>query len=160
MSAPAAELALTGQVVDQADLLDAETEAALSQKIVEAERKYGPQMVVVTVKSLGTKPIEEFTRDLGNSWGIGDKNRDDGLLLLVAPNERRVRIEVGYGLEGSFSDTFCQTVIDEILLPQFQNQNFQAGIAAGVDQLIGKMKAVPTLPANDNDSAQSSKDAA
>jgi uncharacterized protein len=94
--------ALNGRVVDDANLLDLEIETLLNGELEETERQYGHQFVVVTVQSLQGKSIDEYGLTLGNAWGIGDKKRNDGLILLIAPNERRVRIEVGYGLESSF----------------------------------------------------------
>lgn len=157
---PKAAMQLTGRVVDAANILDTETEKQLAAKLAFAEKQYGPQMVVVTTPSLGGRRIEDYSFDLGNAWGVGDAKRDDGLLLVVAPNERRVRIEVGYGLEGSFSDVFSKKILDETILPQFSAGDLQAGIVVGVDRMIEKMKAVPTLPLNDNEMPVAKKDAA
>jgi uncharacterized protein len=153
-STPQAALPLTGRIVDAADVLDAETEKQLAAKLAFAETHYGPQMVVVTTPSLNGRSIEDYSLDLGRNWGIGDARRDDGLLLVVAPNERQVRIEVGYGLEGSFSDAFSKKILDETILPKFGAGDLQSGIVAGVDRMIQKMKAVPTLQANDNETPE------
>jgi uncharacterized protein len=143
-------LELTGRVVDAANLLTPETEARLTAKLAAAENDFGPQMVVATTPSLGGRKIEAYSLDLARAWAIGDKKRNDGLILLVAPNERKVRIEVGLGLEGSFSDAFAQTILEENILPLFKGSEFDAGVEAGVDRMINKMKAAPTLPSNDN----------
>jgi uncharacterized protein len=143
-------LKLTGRVVDAANLLAPETEARLTAKLEAAEKAYGPQMVVATTPSLGGREIEAYSIDLARAWAIGDKKRNDGLVLLIAPTERMVRIEVGYGLEGSFSDAFAKSILDHNILPLFKGGQFDAGVEAGVDRIIAKMKAVPTLPANDN----------
>jgi uncharacterized protein len=159
-SNPKAALPLTGQVVDAANILDAETEKQLTAKLASAETQFGPQMVVVTTPSLQGRSIEDYSYDLGNAWGVGDAKRDDGLLLVIAPNERKVRIEVGYGLESSFSNAFAKNILDETILPKFGAGDLQAGIVAGVDRIIDKMKAVPTLPVNDNEMPIAKEDAA
>jgi uncharacterized protein len=153
-------LPLTGRVVDAANILDAETEAQLTAKLDVVEKLYGPQMVVVTTGSLDGRSIEDYSLDLGNAWALGDAKRDDGLLLVIAPNERMVRIEVGYGLESSFSDMFARKILDETILPQFSAGDLQAGIVAGVDRIIEKMRAAPTLPINDNEKPEAKEDAA
>jgi uncharacterized protein len=155
-----AALPLTGRVVDAANILDTEIEKQLTTKLAFAETHYGPQMVVVTTPSLAGRRIEDYAFELGNAWGIGNAKREDGLLLLIAPNERQVRIEVGYGLEGSFSDVFSKKILDEMILPKFSAGDLPAGIVAGVDRMIEKMKAVPTLPVNDNELPKTKEDAA
>ena len=147
---PKAALPLTGRVVDAANILDAETEKRITGQLALAEKQQGPQLVVVTTPSLNGRRIQDYSLDLARAWGIGDAKRNDGLLLVVAPNEREVRIEVGYGLEASFSDTYSKKILDEAIIPAFRAGNLQAGIVAGVDQMIAKMRAAPTLPINDN----------
>jgi uncharacterized protein len=150
----------TGRVVDEAGLLDLESENALNDKLESTQRLLGPQLVVVTVNSLGGKSIEEFGMALGNKWGVGDKKRDDGMILLVAPNERRVRIEVGFGLEQLFPNEICQAIIDETILPHFVAGRMQEGIVDAIDRIVGRMKAAKTLPANDNALADKLEDVA
>lgn len=133
--------ALTGRVVDEADLLTPSDEQALNVKLSALEREMGPQFVVVTVTSLGGRPIEQYGVQLGRRWGIGDKERDDGLLLIVAPNERKARIEVGYGLEKRVTDPFAAKVMREQLLPRFREGDFRGGIAAGSDALIARLRS-------------------
>lgn len=148
-------LELTGRVVDAADLLDDATEERITAKLEEAERDYGPQLVVATTPSLNGQSISDYTIDLARSWGIGHKARNDGLVLLVAPVERRVRIEVGYGLEGTITDEFAADVLNKDVLPAFREDQMAKGIEAGVDRLIAQMKRSPTILTNDpaNDSA-------
>ena len=157
-------LELTGRVVDAADLLDDAAEERITAKLEEAERDYGPQLVVATTSSLGGRSIDEYTIDLARSWGIGDKVRNDGLVLLVAPVERKVRIEVGFGLEATFTDEFAAEVLDQDVLPAFRASQMARGIEAGVDRLIAKMKLAPTVPAtepaNDNAAPAAKDDAA
>ena len=97
-------------------------------------------MVVVTVDSLKGREIADYTTDLGNAWGIGRAEVDDGVILLVAPNERRVRIAVGYGLENALPDEFCSAVIQDSILPHFRQDDYLAGIAAGTDALIERLR--------------------
>jgi uncharacterized protein len=152
--------ALTGRVVDEADLLDVESEDVLNVKLESVERHFGPQLVVVTVKSLGGKSIADFSLTLGNKWGIGNKDRDDGMILLVAPNERRVRIEVGYGLESSFPNRICQAIIDETIVPNFVAGRMQNGIVDAVDRILARMKVMKPLPSNENDALNEQEDTA
>ena len=130
-----------GRVRDLAGILTDAEEARLTERLDEAERLYGPQMGIVTVESLDGKTIEDASLEYARAWGLGDSARDDGLMIMVAPNDRKVRIEVGYGLEGSFNDVFCK---------HFRQGHYNRGLAAALDMMIGKMKDVPTLPDNDN----------
>jgi uncharacterized protein len=127
---------LTGRVVDQADLLSATAEAELSAQLAAHEQKTTNQVVVVTLNSLEGDAIEEYGVALGRHWGIGQKERDNGVLLLVAPNERRMRIEVGYGLEGTLTDAISSVIIDRRLRPAFRAGDYEAGIRAGVDGIL------------------------
>jgi uncharacterized protein len=133
--------ALTGRVVDRADLLSATEEARLSGKAEALEREVGPQYVVVTVPSLGGRDIVEYGVDLGRHWGVGHKGKDDGLLLIVAPREKKVRIEVGYGLERRVTDPFAGRVIRDQALPRFKEGRFPEGIEAASDALIARLRS-------------------
>ena len=134
---------LTGRVVDQAKLLSPEQAAALETKLAQLEQQSGHQMVVATVASLEDYPIEDYGYRLGRAWGIGDKKASDGLLLLVAPNERKVRIEVGYGLEGIVTDALSSVVISRQILPRFRDGDMAGGIMAGADALIPLLQLPP-----------------
>ena len=136
--------ALTGRVVDDADLLPAAREQTLAAELAAVEREAGPQFVVVTVPSLGGRSIEDFGTVLGRRWGIGDGRRSDGVLLIVAPNERKVRIEVGYGLEASLRDERCAEIINRDILPRFRAGDFVGGIEAGSAAIIARLRASPT----------------
>src|ERR1700738_664464 len=103
---------LTGRVVDDAGILDPSTKAALERKLAEFETKTTGQLVVVTLKSLQGTSIEDYGYQLGRHWGIGQKEKNNGVLLIVAPNERKVRIEVGYGLEGTLTDAVTKLIIE------------------------------------------------
>lgn len=148
-----------GRVRDGGGILSAEEEKRLTKRLAQAQADYGPQLGIVTVSTLHGYPIEEFSLDYANAWGLGDKRRNDGLMILVAPNERQVRIEVGTGLERSFTNAFCQQVIDRDMLPHFKSGDYAAGIIAGTDALVARMRAHPTIPAND-DTPESRKEAA
>lgn len=131
--------ALSGQVVDQAGLLDAGQEAALVTRLQALETETSNQMVVVTVPDLQGYDIAEFALELGRQWGIGQEDKNNGLVLLVAPTERKVRFEVGYGLEGFMTDATSSYIIQKEILPAFKEGNFPKGINNGVDAAIGTM---------------------
>ena len=134
---------LTGRVVDAADLLPPEVEARLTAKLEALEAQSQRQLVVATVPDLNGYDIADYGYQLGRHWGLGDKERDDGALLLVAPNERKVRIEVGYGLEGYLTDALAALIIQNTILPAFRNGDFAGGIEAGTDAIIAQLQLPP-----------------
>jgi uncharacterized protein len=139
ISAAAAALTfpqLTGRVVDDAGILDAATKANLEAKLSDFERKTTGQLVVVTLKSLQGTSIDDYGYQLGRHWGIGQKEKNSGALLIVAPSERKVRIEVGYGLEGNLTDAVSRLIIENAILPRFKAGDFAGGITRGVDDII------------------------
>ncbi len=123
--------ALSGRVVDSAGLLGGSARA-LEDELARFEQASGIQLVVVTLPELQGYPIEEFGYQLGRHWGIGQKGDDNGVLLIVAQAERRVRIEVGYGLEGALTDAIAASIIHGEMLPRFKRGQFAEGIGAGV----------------------------
>ncbi len=127
---------LTGRVVDQADLLSEKEEQWLTSRLSTLEHQKRDQLVVVTVASLQGYAIDEYGYQLGRHWGIGQEESDNGLLLIVAPNEREVRIEVGYGLEGTVTDAISANIIQNLILPNFREGNYALGIQTGVDALL------------------------
>ena len=127
---------LTGRVVDEAGILDAATRSALEQKLADFETKTTGQLVVVTLKSLQGSSIEDYGYQLGRHWGIGQKEKNSGALLIVAPNDRKVRIEVGYGLEGNLTDAVSKLIIENSILPRFRANDFAGGINRGVDDIV------------------------
>jgi len=131
---------LTGRVVDDAHLLSPEQAAAIDTKLAALETQSQRQMVVATVPSLEGYEIEDYGYRLGRAWGIGDKQRNDGLLLLVAPTEHKVRIEVGYGLEGIITDALSSLIIQREMVPRFKANDYPGGIAAATDQLIAQLQ--------------------
>ena len=128
--------ALTGRVVDQADILTPETEARLTGDLAVLEQASGDQVVVATVRSLQGLSIEEFANLLFRHWQLGGAEKDNGALLLVAPNERKVRVEVGYGLEGVLTDAAASTVVQSLVLPRFRAGDLQGGVEAGTRGLL------------------------
>ncbi len=127
---------LTGRVVDNAKLLDPAEERRLSDQLEQHEQATSNQIVVVTLPSLQGTTIEDFGYQLGRNWGIGQEDRNNGVLLIVAPKERKVRIEVGYGLEGDLPDAITKSIIENEILPAFRSKDYPRGIAAGVDTII------------------------
>jgi uncharacterized protein len=130
---------LTGRVVDDANLLAPKQEAGLAAKSAELEQATGHQLVVVTTASLHGQDIATFGVDLGRRWGVGRKDIDDGVLLIVAPNERKARIEVGYGLEKALRDEEAGRIMRDAILPAFRAGDMPKGIAAGVDGIISEI---------------------
>jgi uncharacterized protein len=121
----------TRRVHDLANLLSAQQTQAIESIAADVERQTTAQIAVVTVPSLDGRTVDDYGHELFNTWGIGQKDVNNGVLLLVAPNERRVRIEVGYGLEPLLTDAICGEIRDSQLIPFFRNDNYPAGIEAG-----------------------------
>lgn len=134
---------LTGRVVDQAQLLSPEAETALTAKLEALERDTSDQLVVVTVESLKGQEIEAYGYQLGRAWGIGQAEDDNGVLLIVAPEERKVRIEVGYGLEPVLTDALSVLIIHNEILPSFRDGHFERGIQQGVDAIDAQLRLDP-----------------
>jgi uncharacterized protein len=133
--APAAEPvypSLTGRIVDDANLLDEADKAQLDADLKALEDKSSDQLVVVTLPTLQGFAIEDFGYQLGRHWGIGTKEKDNGVLLIVAPNDRKVRIEVGRGLEPILTDAMSKIIINGVMLPRFKAGDYAGGIKEGV----------------------------
>jgi len=126
---------LTGRVVDAAGVLDEATRATLDRKLAEQEAKGSDQVVVATVPSLQGTSIEDFANQLFRFWKLGQAKQDNGILLLLAPNERNVRIEVGYGLEGVLPDAVASTIIQTTMIPQLRRGDYAGAIDKGVDSI-------------------------
>lgn len=131
---------LSGRVVDRAGILSQDAVFRISELIQQHEKKTGNQLVVVTLPDLRGLTIEEYGYQLGRHWKIGQKGRDNGVLLLVAPDERQVRIEVGYGLEGALTDALSANIIHTKILPKFKNGDFDGGVTAGVESIISAIQ--------------------
>jgi len=127
--------ALTGRVVDQAGVLSATTRADLESKLAALEQKSGIQLVVATVATLGGEEIEPYANDLFRQWKLGEAKRNNGALFLIAPKEHKVRIEVGYGLEGTLTDAISKIIILNAVAPRFKAGDFDGGVSRGVDDL-------------------------
>ncbi len=126
--------------MDEAGILDAAEEARLSAKLAALEERSGHQLVVATVSSLQGKSVEAYSLCLANHWGVGRADVDDGVILLVAPVERKVRIEVGYGLEAALTDAEAKTILDTRVLPEFRGGHLLKGIDAGATAIIAEVQ--------------------
>ena len=135
--------ALTGPVVDAANVIPDDVEARIGQKLVALKTQSQRQMQVVTVASLEDYDIADYANRLFRSWQLGDKERNDGVMLVIAPNQRRMRIEVGYGMEPIITDGFSFLVINKIITPRFKAGDLPGGIEAGTDALIEQMTLPP-----------------
>ncbi|MFM5924804.1 MAG: TPM domain-containing protein [Novosphingobium sp.] len=139
--------ARTSYTIDSAHVLSQETVTALDKRLAALNVAAGPQLVVMTVPDLGGAPIESYSLRVARQWAIGDPRRNDGVLLMVAPNQRQVRIEVGTGLQGTLSNADCKRIIDEAMLPLFRAGRIEPAILSGTDALDAALRAHPTLPA-------------
>lgn len=131
--------ALTGRVVDGANILSPATEGQLTQKLAALEAKTSRQLVVVTLPSLQGYEISDYGYQLLRAWGIGQKKLNNGVLFIIAPKERATRIEVGYGLEPILTDALSSVIIQSQVLPRFRENDFDGGISAGADALIQQL---------------------
>jgi uncharacterized protein len=150
---------LTGRVVDITNTLSSSDIAAQSQRLQDLQRRKGSQIAVLIVPTTAPETIEQFSIRAAETWKIGRKKIDDGALLVVAKDDHKLRIEVGYGLEGALTDVTARRIIDETIVPRFKSGDFSGGIAAGIARMIGVIDGEP-LPApvpetshgsNDND---------
>jgi uncharacterized protein len=128
--------ALSGRVVDAANILSPAVEADLTAKLAALETQTTNQLVVATLPTLQGYEIADYGYQLGRAWGIGQAGKDNGALLIVAPEERTVRIEVGYGLEGDLTDAVTKLIIENAIIPKFRSDDMEAGVVAGVDDMI------------------------
>ncbi|WP_084251210.1 TPM domain-containing protein [Sphingomonas pruni] len=134
---------LSGRVVDAANLLSPAQKQQLEALSTDVGNVAQRQFVVATIPDLQGYPIEDYGYKLGRAWGIGQKDANNGIILIVAPNERKVRIEVGYGLEPIMTDALAQTIIDDQILPKFRAGDMAGGIMAGAQAIAEQMKAPP-----------------
>jgi uncharacterized protein len=128
--------ALSGRVVDDAGMLDAATRESLRAKLAALEARSGIQVVVATVKSLNGNAVEDYANRLFRRWQLGQKGKNNGVLLLHAPAERKIRIEVGYGLEGTLTDAATKYIITNSITPRFKANDFSGGMTRGVDDIL------------------------
>ena len=131
--------ALSGRIVDQAGLLNAGARADIEAKLVALEEKSGIQLVLATVKSLDGDAVESYANGLFRFWKLGEKTKNNGALLLVSQQDRKVRIEVGYGLEGTLTDAMSKVIIANAIVPRFKANDYAGGISRGVDDIIATL---------------------
>jgi uncharacterized protein len=127
---------LTGRVVDQANIINEHTKADVTERTKDLEEKSGIQLVVTTVRSLDGSEIEPYATALFKTWRLGQAEKNNGVLLLVAPKEHKVRIEVGYGLESTLTNDLCAGIIRDAIIPSFKVGDFSSGVERGVDGII------------------------
>jgi uncharacterized protein len=137
---------LVGRVVDQTGTLSSDDIASLNRKLRDFEARKGSQIAVLIVPTTAPEEIEQYSIRVAEAWKIGRKKIDDGAILLVAKNDRKLRIEVGYGLEGVLTDVTSKRIIDEVITPKFRSGDFADGISDGVDRIISVVNGEP-LPA-------------
>ncbi len=128
--------AFTGRVVDPAGVIAPGTRSEIEARLQDLQTRSGIQLIVATVPSLGGQEIEPYANQLFRSWKLGDKDRNDGVLLLVSTGERKIRIEVGYGLEATLTDAISKLIIVNTITPSLRNGDFGGGISRGVDDII------------------------
>jgi uncharacterized protein len=131
--------ALTGRIVDNAHILSPSVVQPLEQELAGYEQSTGNQVIVTTVPSLDGMAIEEYGVELGRHWHIGQKGQDNGVLLIVAPKEQQVRIEVGYGLEGQLTDAASSQIINTVILPDFRAGNMGKGVVDGTHAIVSAL---------------------
>src|SRR3989454_10314314 len=134
---------LTAQVVDQTGTLTTEQNAALERKLRDFEMRKGSQIAVLMVRSTAPEPIEQYSLRVVEQWKLGRKKVDDGALLIVAKNDRALRIEVGYGLEGALNDATAKRIVSDIIAPRFRDGDFYGGVNAGVDAMMRVIDGEP-----------------
>ena len=137
---------LSGRVVDTTGTLSSGDIAAQSQRLLDFQKRKGSQIAVLIVPTTAPETIEQYSIRAAETWKIGRKKIDDGVLLVIAKNDHKLRIEVGYGLEGALTDVTARRIIDEVIVPRFKAGDFTGGIAAGLTRMIGIIDGEP-LPA-------------
>jgi uncharacterized protein len=135
--------ALSGRVVDQTGTLTVEAAARLEQKLRDFEVRKGSQIAILIVPTTAPETIEQFSIRVAEAWKIGRKKIDDGAILLIAKNDRKLRIEVGYGLEGALPDVTARRIIDEVITPKFKNGDFSGGVEDGIDRILKVIDGEP-----------------
>ena len=139
--------ALSGRVNDLADLLPPEAESRVEAKLAAFEEQHGAQIAVLTVPTLDGEAIEDFSMRVVETWQLGRAEADDGVLLLVARDDRKMRIEVGYGLEAELTDAQSGRILDGILRPHFREGDFAGGVERGIDAILGTLQGLDVIPA-------------
>jgi len=150
---------LTGRVVDEAGILSEQARDRLTALLAEEEKETGNQVVIATLKSLQGYTIEQYGYQLGRAWGIGQKGKNNGALLIVVPSEHAVRIEVGYGLEGVLTDAQSRVIIDQFMRPAFRRGDYDQGITAGTEAIIKVLGGVRFAPEQNTPSSDEDRGA-
>lgn len=132
----AAQPALTGRVVDQAGIIDAQTESRITATLETFEERSSDQIVVATIRSLNGEALEPYANRLFRAWGLGQAQENNGVLLLVAYDDRKMRIEVGYGLEGTLTDLHSKLIIENTMVPAFRAGDYSGGIESALGDII------------------------
>ncbi|MDF1555542.1 MAG: TPM domain-containing protein [Deferrisomatales bacterium] len=151
-SASSAEIPyLTGRVTDNAEILGAETRSRLTERLADHEARTGAQVAVLTVATLNGGSIEPFAAEVFQAWGLGQRGADNGVLMVVVPNDRRMRIEVGYGLEATLTDLLAGRIIRDVMTPRFRAGDYDGGVEAGVDAILRVLQGggLPEVPAGE-----------
>jgi uncharacterized protein len=146
---------LTGRVVDNANVMEALTRGQISERLKAHEQATGNQVVVLTVQTIGDASIEEYAVKVFEAWKLGQKGKDNGVLVVVAPGDHKMRIEVGYGLEGTLTDGTCGQIIRNVMTPRFKANDYNGGIDEGVKAIVGKIEGTAEIPADAPASASS-----
>lgn len=153
----------TAPVVDDAGVIDDAVETSLNTTLESFRANVGPQIAVLVVNSTGNKSLEDYSIDIARDWGIGDKQRDDGVLLLIAIDDRVLRIETGSGIEGDLTDVEAGRIIDSVIVPELKNDNPTAAVVAGVEalttELSGKTFDYPDEPTSTSTTTTGSTEA-
>jgi len=137
---------LTARVTDITGTLSADQRQALESQLQDFEQRKGTQIAVLIVPSTAPETIEQYGIRIAEQWRLGRRNVDDGAILIVAKNDRTVRIEVGYGLEGVLNDAVCNRIIEDVIVPRFRQGDFYGGISAGLDRMIRIVDGEPLPP--------------
>jgi len=137
---------LSGRVVDNAELLAPADEQRIAARLEALERETGAQVVVVTVPTLDGEPVEDYAIKVGETWKLGRKGVDDGVVFLIARDERALRLEVGYGLESRLPDIIGKRIIDELVVPRFRDGDFAGGVEAGLGSIEKAVRGGEALP--------------
>ncbi|MCC5815977.1 MAG: TPM domain-containing protein [Leptospira sp.] len=152
-------LQLSGSVIDTVGILNRSTRERINTRILNLQKEKGSQIQVLIISSTKPESIEEYSIRVAEQWKLGRKGVDDGVLLVVAKDDRKLRIEVGYGLEGAIPDVVAKRIIDRIITPQFKNGNFSSGVEDGVSAIISLIRGedLPALKSNWNDGFKGEK---
>ena len=137
---------LSGRINDYAQLLSPEAEARIDGRLTKLEQEMGAQVVVLTIDTLEDEQLEEYSLRVAETWKLGRAEHDDGALLLIVKNDRKMRLEVGYGLEPVLSDVMSKRILDQILRPSFRAGDFDGGAERAVDAIDGLVRGTSTLP--------------